>query len=95
MLTVLGWWVYGGLRVLGIALFSWAENLVLHGGSCWRKSGFGLWNGVSGTCRRNGECGIGCDWGCYHSARNNGNIHELKGNMSCCSGWMKSMRCCF
>ena len=60
---------------------------MLHGGSRWSKIDPSLWSGVSGVCGRNGKCEMGCDftwW--FYGVRGNRNIHQLKSNMSCCSG---------
>ena len=57
-----------GLRVFRVALSSWAENLVLHGGNCWSKNGFSPWSCVNGTSGGSSKCGMGCDYACcYHS----------------------------
>ena len=77
MVTGLGQWGLLGLRFLGIALSSWTEYLVPHGGTCCSENSFDLWSGyVSGTCWRNSECGMGCDCACcYYGTKGNGGIH--------------------
>ena len=82
MLTVLGQWRLWRLRVFGITLSFWAENLALNGRSCWSESSFSQWSGVNSTCSRNGECRMGCNCACcYHSMKDNWSIHWLKGSM--------------
>ena len=71
--------VYGVLRVLGTAWLFWAEILVLCSGSCWSETGSSPWSGVSGTCRRSGKCGMGCNYAfLYHGMRGDRSNHLLK-----------------
>ena len=51
-----------------------------------------LWSGMNDICRRCGECGMGCDNACWCLCKSDdGGIHQLKGGMSCCGGWMRSI----
>ena len=96
MVTVFGWWGLWEVEGLGYCFTSWAEILVLHGGSCWTETNCCPWSGMSGTHGRNGKCRMEYNYAqWYHIMMGNGSSYWMRGGASCCGGWKKSMRCAF
>ena len=96
MVTVLEWWGLWGLKVLDIAWLFLAVFPVQYSRSCWSETSSVLWSGMSDFYGRSCECGIGWDYASWcHGISGNGGFLQPKGGASCCSGWMRSMRCAF
>ena len=94
MVTVLEQWVSWGVMVLAIVWLFWAEVSVLCGGSYWSGTTYGLWSGVSDVSDRSGECRMGCGYVCWCHGMSGGMvIYQSKGDVHCCGGCKRSMRC--
>ena len=89
--TVLEWWGLWGIEGLGCSFAVFPVQCI---GSCWSGTGSSQLSGMSDVCGRSGKCGMGCDCTSWcHGMSGDGGIHQLKGGMSCCDGWMRSAMC--
>ena len=82
MVTVLGQWSSWRVEGLGYCCdLSWAEILMLHGGSCWSETR--LWSMEWHEWHlqeKMASAGMGCDYACwYHGMKGNGSIHQAEG----------------